>query len=332
MDGVCICVIRHQDLSAAQLLTHTIWMLADAAECDVKPRSPDEHGACSVLQLAYEKGKDIHIFIASGTGLVSDQAAGTSYQMQRGLRLISNDKLGKGKSNLFKRLIFLQPAIPSILYPTEDTCTKEKLAMMEIEMSNAARLLSLNSSSGNFQLKTFLSATETVMVDELGEDKDDLRKWSSFQCVTKLKNWSTSTQVGEMQKCHLSRWPAWPMKGRSDGNALTLDFLAKYSAAVMVDMLHSLSIEENNKLGTRNVVRTTPKVGEMVTLRASVQNMVMSIQTWNREANSKGTADEYGCYNVVRHRDPKKFDSITIWRAHCVECYGHDRGAEGRRK
>jgi hypothetical protein len=123
MDGMCICIIRHQDLSAAQLLTHTIWLLADAAECEVRPRFPDEHGACSVLQLAYEKGKEIHIFLASGTGLGSDQAAGTSYQMQRGLRLISNDRLGKGKGNLFKRLIFLQPAIPSIPYPAADTCT-----------------------------------------------------------------------------------------------------------------------------------------------------------------------------------------------------------------
>ena len=60
----------------------------------------------------------------------------------------------------------MQPAIPSIPMPTVQTSIKEKLAMTEIEMSNAARLLSLNSSSGNFQLKTFLSATETVMVDE----------------------------------------------------------------------------------------------------------------------------------------------------------------------
>ena len=132
----------------------------------MRPRSPDEHGACTVLQLAYEKGKEIHIFIASGTGLASDQAAGTSYQMQHGLRLISNDRLGKGKGNLFIRMIFLKPAIPSIPYPAADTCTREKVAMMEIELSNAARLLSLNSCSGNFQLKTFLSATETVMVEE----------------------------------------------------------------------------------------------------------------------------------------------------------------------
>ena len=46
--------------------------------------------------------------------------------------------------------------------------------MLEIEMANSARLISLNSSSGNYQLKTFLSATESVMVDELGESKDKL--------------------------------------------------------------------------------------------------------------------------------------------------------------
>jgi hypothetical protein len=51
---------------------------------------------------------------------------------------------------------------------------KERLAMLNIEMSNAARLISLNSSSGNYQLKTFLSATESVMIDEMGESMDDV--------------------------------------------------------------------------------------------------------------------------------------------------------------
>ena len=70
----------------------------------------------------------------------------------------------------------------------------------------------------------------------------------------------------------------------------------------------------------------------MVTLRANVQNMVMGIQSWNKEANGREDINEYGCYNVVRHLEPAKFESITVWRAHCVECYGHERGAEGRRK
>ena len=65
MDGVCIAVIRYQDLSVAQLLTHSVWMVADAADKGVKPRSLDEHGACSVLQMAYDKGKEIHLFISS---------------------------------------------------------------------------------------------------------------------------------------------------------------------------------------------------------------------------------------------------------------------------
>jgi hypothetical protein len=54
-------VIRHQDLSVAQLLTHSVWMVADEADNGMKPRSLDEHGAYSVLQLAINKGKEIHI-------------------------------------------------------------------------------------------------------------------------------------------------------------------------------------------------------------------------------------------------------------------------------
>jgi hypothetical protein len=46
--------------------------------------------------------KEIHLFISSGSGLISDQVSGTSYQMQRGLDLISSEKLGKGKSCVFK--------------------------------------------------------------------------------------------------------------------------------------------------------------------------------------------------------------------------------------
>jgi hypothetical protein len=82
-----------------------------------------------------------------------------------GLNLISSYKLGKGKTSVFMRIIFFQAAITSIPYPTDKTVMKECLAMLNIEMSNALRLLALNSSSGNYLLKTFLSAMESVMVD-----------------------------------------------------------------------------------------------------------------------------------------------------------------------
>jgi hypothetical protein len=143
---------------------------------------------------------------------------------------------------------------------------KERLAMLDIKMANTARLISLNSSFGNYQLKTFLSATESVMVEELGESKDDLRKWMTFQTVTKLKNYSTCTQVGESTKFHLSKFLVCPSKGRSEGNALTLYFSAEYSAAVHVDLLHSLSLEEHTKDKNKTVTRTVPKVGPFVML------------------------------------------------------------------
>jgi hypothetical protein len=226
-----------------------------------------------------------------------------------------------------KRIVFLQPAIPSIPLPSDKTEMKERLAMLDIEMANAARLISLNSSSGNYQLKTFLSATESVMVDELGESKDELRKWSTFQTITKLKNYITSTQVGAMNKCHLSKFLVWPSKG----NALTLNFLAQYSAAIHVDLLHSLSLEQHTKDKNSAIPRTVPKVGPMIVLRASVQNMVMGIQQWNTVANSRSEINEFCCYNVIRHREPTRFNDQATYRAHAVECYGHEKGIGGRR-
>ena len=88
--------------------------------------------------------------------------------------------------------------------------------------------------------------------------------------------------------------------------------------------------EENNQDKTKKIVSSTPKVKKkMLAARINVQNLVSDIQVWNREANATGADDEYGCYNLVRHRMPEMFTSIQKWRAHCVECYGHDKGKEG---
>ena len=58
------------------------------------------------------------------------------------------------------------------------------------------------------------------------------------------------------------------------------------------------------------VYNLTPKVKEMLAARINVQNLVSDIQVWNREANVTGAEDEYGCYNLVRHRLPEMFKSI----------------------
>jgi hypothetical protein len=121
--------------------------------------------------------------------------------------------------------------------------------MLDIEM---------HSSSDNNQLKTFLSATESVMIDEIGESMDNRLRWMTFQTMTKLKNYSTCTQVRESTKCHLSKLPVWPKQGRSEGDALTLDFLAQYSAAFYVDLFHFLSLEEHTKDKTNTVTHTVP--------------------------------------------------------------------------
>ena len=112
------------------------------------------------------------------------------------------------------------------------------MAKLEIKKSNVARLIKLNSSVEDFNLKTFISATETGMVKELGALNQEssytkMRYNSSFQTVTKLHNYMKCAQVGSMSKSYLNSRMTWPAKGRSEDNALTIVFLAKYSAASM---------------------------------------------------------------------------------------------------
>jgi hypothetical protein len=77
-----------------------------------------------------------------------------------------------------------------------------------------------------------------------------------------------------------------------------LEFLSQYSASVYVDLFHSLSLEEHTKDINVKSTRTVPKVGLM----------------------------------MVRHIQPARFEVHTVWRAHVVECYGHEKGRGGRRK
>jgi hypothetical protein len=76
---------------------------------------------------------------------------------------------------------------------------------------------------------------------------------------------------------------------------------------------------------------TNPNVGPMIVLRASVQNIVMGIQQWNTVANSRSEINKFCCYNVIRNREPIKFNDQVAYRTHVVECYGHNKGIGGRR-
>jgi hypothetical protein len=107
--------------------------------------------------------------------------------------------------------------------------------------------------------------------------------------------------------------------------------LAQYSAAVYVDLFHSLSLEEHTKDKTVTMTRTVPKVGPMIVRPASAQNLVMDIQQWNTVANKRAEINEYTCFNVVGHRDPAKFGDQFAYRTHVVECYGHEKRIGARR-
>ena len=112
--GPCIPVVRYQDASLSSIGTHIFWVLAAAwgQSPRVTPVSADAHGPVTVLHRALLLGKEIHVFLASGTGMRSDQGTGYSTEMQRIINLSSSKCFGTGKHSQFKTVVFLQPAIP----------------------------------------------------------------------------------------------------------------------------------------------------------------------------------------------------------------------------
>ena len=210
VDEVCIALCRMENFTMSKLLDHVLFMVTQAAMNDVPPRSNDEFGLVHASGEAIKQGKDIHIFRGSGTGLILEGLSGYTYQMQRSMDLPACKSFGTCRSNPCNRAVFVKPAPPNTVMATNTSSMKEMMAHLNLESSNSARLLSINSSSNNFMLRTFLSSTETVKVQEEKDDMiegtfSNLRHSFSFQCVTKLQNFICCNQVGEMKRCFLSR-------------------------------------------------------------------------------------------------------------------------------
>ena len=84
-------------------------MVSQAAINKTPPRSNDQFSLVHALEEAIRLEKEIHVFLASGTGLILEGSSGYTYQMQRALDLIARKSLGTGKSNPFKRCVFTHP-------------------------------------------------------------------------------------------------------------------------------------------------------------------------------------------------------------------------------
>ena len=194
-------------------------------------------------------------------------------------RLTACKSFGVGNHNLFRRIICVQPATNNTTMASNKSSVKEIMAHLSVESSNTARLMSVSSSSSNFMLRTFLSATEKVKVEESHEDLDEglfsqLRYAHNFQVVTRLQNFISSNQQGEMRRTYLSRRPTISSEGRSIDGKLTPGFLGEYAAAVHVDLLHSLSLAKFEDLPDKKaregvkISRPKPQTARFINFRA----------------------------------------------------------------
>ena len=112
---------------------------------------------------------------------------------------------------------------------SHDSMTPEcNMPKYELEAANSARLMALNNSDKN--LATFLSATETVGLDEDKTCQDPIRLAFTFTMVHQLRNVPNSYQTSVAVRCHLPKTCTWPSKERSKMGALSLKTLGEYAA------------------------------------------------------------------------------------------------------
>jgi hypothetical protein len=110
----------------------------------------------------------------------------------------------------------------------------------EIDMANAARLLSLNSSTKDSKLGTFLSSTETVGIEENLTCVDPVRRALSYSIILRLRKVPNTYQSAHTTKCHLPEMMTWMSMDRSHPGSLTLQTLGEYCASLQTDILHSV--------------------------------------------------------------------------------------------
>lgn len=339
LDGMCVASCRFEGFTLGQILDHVFHMVVAAWVSGEEPRSSDEHGPVHALHKALQLNKEIHIFISSGTSLILEGPAGYTYQMQRGLDLMACKSFGTGKSNLFSRVVYIQPTINNTVKPNNDMSLRHLMAHITVEAANCGRLLSINSSSSDYTLRTFISSTESVKVEESQTDVEpgvyaELRHAYSYQVVSKLHNFITSTQQGEPRRTVLNRRPTYSSEGRSVNGKLTLEFLGEYSTAILVDLKHSISVakfEDLSKEAKKNykIHRPKPNITRMTRLRAELPNCLFSAEEWTKAANLLAAITEPTCFNRQQHIQPVVFKDVTAFGNHVAHCFGGGAGPSG---
>ena len=328
IDGECIAVIRLHNLTLCQQIDLSLRQVVKGRDKRCVVRDSDEFGAAEALNRAINKNCDIYLFYTSGSGLITEQAAGTTYQIQRAIELANDRDLGGVSNTPFKMVTFLAPALPHLPLPDSNSSHADRSLKLDIEQAGAARAISLNSSLVDYKLKSFVSNTESVMMENyklaLEPHYSYMRENISFQAVSVLVNNSKGTDRAEMKKCMLGPTPTWPTKERSRGKALSLQFLAEYSAAVHADYMYAIKLGKVSNHNERKEL-PTPKqeIDVMTKKRADEPNIVMPVHLWNNESNELNK-DCTRCLNFLKHK-ALYFTNETEWKKHVIACYAGEQ-------
>ena len=132
----------------------------------------------------------------------------------------------------------------------------------------------------------------------------------------------------------MNRRPTYTSEGRSVNGKLTLEFLGEYSAAILVDLKHSISVAKYEDLSKDDkksfkIQRPKPNTARLTKLRAELPNCLFSAEEWTKAANELAVISEPTCFNRHQHPQPVVFKDATAYRNHVAHCFGGSAGPSG---
>lgn len=273
--------------------------------------SYQEHfGAKELLVKAGKANMSVILSVCSGTGLFKDGPGPYVQSAQNILTICArNERLGH-----IKQLVFPTPLVHSIDEQSDLDSMNVMAAKMLMEATLAAKAIAVNDMAPDVICSRTPHTDDFRMVNKLRTPEyKKLVAAFKFSAVHGLSLGDTPASLSTPSKMCLD--PSnyrWPESKPNIKKGITLEYLAGYSRAMILDFGEAAS----NIFFRRPAVMT---VEEFMMMRHHRPNMVLSARNWTELVNTN--LQSKFCVNPTKHEEIMNFTTNEELREHGKTCW-----------
>jgi len=299
--GACVATYRVTEMGMTDLVTHIL-------STDVSYQG--HFGAKELLVQAGNAKMSVILSVCSGTGLFKDGPGPYVQSAQTILKMCAlNEALGH-----IKQLLFPTPLVHSIEDQNDEDSTDVKAAKMLLEATLTAKAIAINC------MEPGVICSRTPHTDDFKMVKKarsaEYRKLVFAFKFSAVRGFSIlGNQYSLSQPLKMSLHPTyyrWPEGNTNLRQGLTLDYLAGYSRAMVMDFGDAAT---NIYLGRPSIMN----LHDFILMRHNRPNMMLSARNWTELVNTN--LETKFCVNPTKHAQIMTFPTNDELREHGKQCW-----------